>query len=80
MPNFTHYSGSERFYSNPGFSSSAISNIYEKLLKSANDSLYSYLTKAFDAVDYRISRDNLECNYDIRGLSVQLMESYLFYR
>ena len=56
--------------------------MYEKLLKGADDSLYTCcvfldLTKAFDTVDHQILLDKLERNYGIRGLALQLMESYL---
>ena len=63
-------------------STHTLCNIYEKLLKSVDNSLYTCcvfldLTKAFDTVDHQILLDKLERNYGIRGLALQLMESYL---
>ena len=63
-------------------STHALCNIYEKLLKNADDSLYTCcvfldLTKAFDAVCDRILLDKLEHNDGMRGLALQLMESFL---
>ena len=58
-----------------------ICGIHEKILKNIDCSLYTCsvfldLTKAFDNVNHAILLHKMEHNFEIRGLPLQLFESY----
>ena len=60
----------------------AISSIHDKLIKNINKGLYSCcifldLSKAFDTVDYSLLLRKLSNHFGIRGITLNLFESYL---
>ena len=59
-----------------------ICNIHEKIIKKINCSLYTCcvflnLTKAFDTVNHTIILYKKEHSFGVRGLQLQLFNSYL---
>ena len=59
-----------------------IGKIYDKLLSNIDNNLYTCcvfldLTKAFDTVDHTVLLEKMKCNFGIRGISLQLLKSYL---